>query len=94
MIDVRPISDLKDKYAEIKDDVLNENKTIYLTEDGHETMVIMSTEKYSKLVSETEYNEYIENMLDEADKEAEDKEAKYYTHEQMKKITRGIIDEE
>ena len=30
-------------------------------------MVVMSIEKYSKLVSDVEYNEYIEKSLDEAD---------------------------
>ena len=93
MINIRPVSDLKDKYTEIEDMVLKEDETVYLTKDGYGSMVIMSMEKYSKLVDNDEYNEYIENMLDEADKEAEDKDSKYYTDEQMKKIARGIIDE-
>ena len=38
-----------------------------------------------------EYNEYIENALDEADKEAEDPNTKYYTHEEVfGKIRRKI----
>lgn len=52
----------------------------------------MSIEKYSKLMSELEYEEYIEKELDEADKEAEDTNTKYYSHEEFKKITREIID--
>ena len=41
-------------------------------------MVVMSLEKYSKLMKDTEYSEYIENELDEADREAEDINTKYY----------------
>ena len=42
----------------------------------------------------TEYDDYIENALDEADKEAEDPNTKYYTHEEMKKMARRILDGE
>ena len=44
-------------------------------------------------MSDLEYNEYIENELDEADQEADDPKAKYYTHEEMKKIARRILDD-
>ena len=57
-------------------------------------MVVMSIEKYSKLMNDAEYNEYIENELDEADKEAENPNTKYYTHEEMKKMARRILDGE
>ena len=57
-------------------------------------MVVMSIDKYSKLMSNLEYKEYVENALDEADKEAENPNTKYYTHEEMKQIARGIIDGE
>ena len=43
-------------------------------------MVVMSLEKYSKLMSDLEYNEYIENALGEADKEAENPNTKYFTN--------------
>ena len=51
-------------------------------------------EKYSKLMSDLEYEEYIENALDEADKEAEDPNTKYYSHEEFKQMARRIIDGE
>ena len=57
-------------------------------------MVVMSLKKYSKLIEDAEYNEYIEKELDEADKEAENPNTKYYTHEEMKKMARRIIDGE
>ena len=40
-------------------------------------------------MSDAEYSEYIENALDEADREAEDPNTKYYTHEEMKKRQEG-----
>ena len=83
MINIRPVSDLRNKYSEIEELVLKEDEAVYLTKNGYGSMVVMSLEKYSKLMSELEYNEYIENALDEADKEAEDPNTKYFTHEEV-----------
>ena len=83
MINIRPVSDLRNKYSEIEDLVLKEDEAVYLTKNGYGSMVVMSLEKYSKLMSDAEYNEYVENALDEADKEAEDPNTKYYTHEEV-----------
>ncbi len=94
MINIRPVSDLRNKYPEIEDLVLREDEAVYLTKNGYGSMVVMSLEKYSKLMDNMEYEGYIENELDEADREAEDPNAKYYTHEEMKKMARRIIDEE
>ena len=94
MINIRPVSDLRNKYPEIEDLVLKEDEAVYLTKNGYGSMVVMSLEKYSKLMSDIEYDEYIENALDEADKEAEDPNTKYYTHKEMKEIARRIIDGE
>lgn len=92
MINIRPVSDLRNKYPEIEELVLKEDEAVYLTKNGYGSMVVMSLEKYSKLISDLEYNEYIENALDEADKEAENPNAKYYTHEEMKNMARRILD--
>ena len=92
MINIRPVSDLRNKYPEIEDLVLKEDEAVYLTKNGYGSMVVMSIEKYSKLMSDAEYNEYIENALDEADREAEDPNTKYYTHEEMKQMARRILD--
>ena len=94
MINIRPVSDLRNKYPEIEELVLKEDEAVYLTKNVYGSMVVMSLKKYSKLISDKEYNEYIEDELDEADKEAENPNTKYYTHEEMKKMSRGIIDGE
>ena len=83
MINIRPVSDLRNKYPEIEELVLKEDEAVYLTKNGYGSMVVMSLEKYSKLMSDLEYNEYIENALDEADKESEDPNTKYFTHEEV-----------
>ena len=89
MINIRPVSDLRNKYPEIEELVLKEDEAVYLTKNGYGSMVVMSIEIYSKLMSDAEYSEYIENALDEADREAEDPNTKYYTHEEMKKRQEG-----
>ena len=94
MINIRPVSDLRNKYPEIEELVLKEDEAVYLTKNGYGSMVVMSLEKYSRLISGREYDDYIENALDEADKEAENPNTKYYTHEEMKKMARRILDGE
>ena len=92
MINIRPVSDLRNKYPEIEELVLKEDEAVYLTKNGYGSMVVMSLEKYSKLMSDAEYNEYIENALDEAEKELDNPNTKYYTHEEMMKMAREVID--
>ena len=92
MINIRPVSDLRNKYPEIEELVLKEDEAVYLTKNGYGSMVVMSIEKYSKLMSDAEYNEYIENALDEAEKELDNPNTKYYTHEEMMKMAMEVID--
>ncbi len=95
MINIRPVSDLRNKYPEIEDLVLKEDEAVYLTKNGYGSMVVLSLEKYAKLISDAEYTEYIEKALDEADKEAENPNTKYYTHEEVfGKIRRKLHGEE
>ncbi|MBR0426789.1 MAG: type II toxin-antitoxin system Phd/YefM family antitoxin [Clostridia bacterium] len=94
MINIRPVSDLRNKYPEIEDLVLREDEAVYLTKNGYGSMVVMSLEKYSKLMSDLEYAEYIEDALDEADKESEDPNTKYYSHEEFKQMARRAINGE
>ena len=93
MINIRPVSDLRNKYPEIEELVLKEDEEVYLTKNGYGTMVVMSLEKYSKLISDSEYNQYVENALDEADRESENPNAKYYTQEELIQKIRRKLDE-
>ncbi len=94
MINIRPVSDLRNKYPEIEKLVLKEDEAVYLTKNGYGSMVVLSLEKYSKLISDKEYDEYIEKSLDESDKEIDDPNTRYYSHEEFKQIARRTLDGE
>jgi len=60
MINIRLVSDLRNKYPEIEKLVLKENEAAYLTKNGYGSMIVISIDKYSKLMRAIESNEYIE----------------------------------
>ncbi len=63
MIQIRPISDLRNKFTEIEYAV-GGGEPVFLTKNGYGTMVVMSLEKYSELTNDIEFK------LDEADRAA------------------------
>ena len=63
MIDIRPVSDLRNKFSEIEKTVKN-GQPVYLTKNGYGTMVVMSIEEYSRLTDP------VEMALDQADMQA------------------------
>lgn len=70
MINIRPVSDLRNKFPEIEAIVLESGEPVYLTKNGYGSMVVMSLEKYAELTDD------IELMLDEADRAAAGSEAR------------------
>ena len=64
MLNIRPVSDLRNKYPEIEQLVLG-GEEVYLTKNGYGSMVVMSIEQYSKL------KDMLEIKLDEADYQSE-----------------------
>lgn len=87
MIQIRPISDLRNKFPEIEEIVVKEGQPVYLTKNGYGTMVVLSLEKYAQLTDE------IEIKLDEADREAESTDLRY-THKEVFSRMRRRINEE
>ena len=71
MINIRPVSDLRNKFPEIEEIVVNSNTPVFLTKNGYGTMVLMSVEQYSALTED------IEHKLDEADEAAEKSDIRY-----------------
>lgn len=61
---IRPVSDLRNKYPEIEEAVLRSGQPIFLTKNGYGTMVLMSLEQYAALTED------VERRLDEADRAA------------------------
>jgi prevent-host-death family protein len=64
MLNIRPISDLRNKFTDIERTVQDGNP-VYLTKNGYGVMVVLSLEAYSQHFDETE------QKLDEADKAAQ-----------------------
>ncbi len=83
MIDIRPVSDLRNKYTEIEAAV-NEGRPIYLTKNGYGAMVVMSIEQYSNWVDN------VELKLDEADFEAKSTTTRL-THQEVFEEARKAI---
>lgn len=84
MIDIRPVSDLRNKFTEIEASV-QEGNPIYLTKNGYGSMVVMSIEQYSDLIN------HVEEKLDEADKLAE-KSSKRLSHDEVFGKVRASIE--
>ena len=80
MINIRPISDLRNKFSEIEEEVTTTNSPIFLTKNGYGAMVVMSIEQYSSLTDS------VERRLDEADKYADECNAIYSKDDVFKKI--------
>ncbi len=74
MLDIRPISDLRNKFTEIEKSVKS-NGHVVLTKNGYGSMVVISIEEYSRLVDS------LESSLDEADRLA-DSSSKRLTHKE------------
>ena len=79
MIQIRPVSDLRNKFTEIEA-IVKEGNPVYLTKNGYGSMVVLSLEAYSRLTS------YYEMLLDKADYAAEN-DSRRMTHEE---VFRGI----
>ena len=71
MINIRPVSDLRNKFPEIEETVLKTNSPVFLTKNGYGTMVLMSVEQYSALTDD------IEHKLGEADAAAAKSDVRY-----------------
>lgn len=102
MINIRPVSDLRNKYPEIEELVLREDEAVYLTKNGYGSMVVMSLEKYSKMIEELEIdrqvakqfeNTDVEKVLDEIDEEIKNNNTTFLSHEEIFKKLRRKLDE-
>lgn len=83
MIQIRPVSDLRNRFTDIEDTVKS-GEPVYLTKNGYGVMVVMSIEAYSRLT------ESIDDALDVADKMSEETTERF-THEEMFSKLRGEI---
>ena len=85
MLDIRPVSDLRNKFSEIEETVKG-GQPVYLTKNGYGSMVVLSLEQYAALTDE------VELRLDEADRAAAADSVRY-TEEEVFGRGRGRLHE-
>lgn len=77
MQQIRPISDLRNKFAEVSRDVHETNEPVFLTKNGVGDMVVMSMESFAAL----EFDSTVYAKLQEAEREAEATATRYSSAE-------------
>lgn len=85
MIEIRPVSDLRNKFTEIEK-IVKEGEPVFLTKNGYGSMVVLSLDAYSSLV------DGIESSLNEADNVARMNSARL-SHEEVFSRIRSRVNE-
>ena len=80
MPEIRPVSDLRNKFAEISQIVHSSREPVFLTKNGYGDMVVMSIEDYE----EQKFRAEINAKLAEAEIEAASTTNRYTRDEAMK----------
>ena len=83
MIQIRPISDLRNNFSSIES-IVNSGSPVYLTKNGYGSMVVLSLEQYSRLTDS------VELALDEADRYAASTTERF-THEEVFSRLRSAV---
>lgn len=89
MLNIRPISELRNHFSEVEKEINKNNNPIIFTTNGKASLVTMSFEKFSKLT----HLDYVENALDEAEAYAE-KHSEDLTHEDVFSRIKAKINEQ
>ena len=84
MINIRPISDLRNKYPEIENMVLASREPVYLTKNGYGSMVLLSLEQFSALTDS------VETKLMQADAEADASTERFTADEVFGRVRKRI----
>ena len=83
---IRPVSDLRNNFAEISKTVHETSQPVFLTKNGYGDMVVLSMEAYEDLQFESE----VYFKLREAEKEAELTNTRYSSKEVLKAMKDAI----
>ncbi|MCM1123657.1 MAG: type II toxin-antitoxin system Phd/YefM family antitoxin [Eubacterium sp.] len=83
MIQIRPVSDLRNKFPDIEK-IVNTGEPVYLTKNGYGAMVVLSLDEYSKLT------DGVEAALDKADRLAAEYTARMSHEEVFDNLRRKI----
>ena len=85
-MNIRPVSDLRNKFPEIEETVLRSGEPVFLTKNGYGSMVLLSLEQYAELTDR------VELALDEADQEASISDVRYSSEEVFGRVRRRICE--
>ena len=83
MIQIKPVSDLRNKFLEIEK-LVKEGNPVYLTKNGYGAMVVLSIEAYSNLI------DGVEEALDLADAAAAENDARL-SHDEVFGKLRAMV---
>jgi len=83
---IRPVSDLRNNFADISKTVHETDQPVFLTKNGYGDMVVLSMEAYEKLHFESEV--YFKLM--EAEREAESTNVRYDSKDVLKAMREAI----
>ena len=85
MINIRPVSDLRNRYPEVEAQA-REQGPVFLTKNGHGSMVVMTLEQYGRLAGD------VEAALDAAELQASSTGPRYTHGEAFGSIREGLRD--
>ena len=86
MMQIRPVSDLRNKFSEIEETVLKNGEPVFLTKNGYGSLVVLSLEQYAELTDD------VELALDEADKAASLSDMRYSGEDVFNRVRGRIHD--
>ena len=84
MLQIRPVSDLRNKFTEIENIVSTSGEPVFLTKNGYGSMVVMSLDLYERLTDN------IETRLDEADYQANSTDVRL-SHNEVFSKARSLV---
>jgi prevent-host-death family protein len=85
---IRPVSDLRNKFAEISRVVHETSEPVFLTKNGYGDMVVMSMEAYERKQFESE----VYFKLKEAELEAKSTDKRYSHEEVFSELRSRLVD--
>ncbi len=86
MPQIRPVSDLRNNFAEISKIVHESHEPVFLTKNGHGDMVVMSIEQFENM----QHNNEIFAKLREAELEANNTDVRFSHAEVFNNLRQGI----
>jgi prevent-host-death family protein len=86
MKSIRPVSDLRNNFAEISTEVHESNQPVFLTKNGYGDMVVLSMEAFENLQFESE----VYSKLKEAEFEANTTDKRFSSKELLANMRKAI----